>query len=92
MIVDRAISTCESVVFAELDDEAVLLNVETGVYFGLDAVGKQIWTLLRDGCSSHELVRRLCAEYGVDAIQVSADVSEFLALLRAQGLVQQLDA
>jgi hypothetical protein len=49
----------ESVVYAELDDEAVLLNVETGLYFGLDPIGVQIWKLLTDGVSKDQIADRL---------------------------------
>ncbi|PYO19380.1 MAG: hypothetical protein DMD85_18645 [Candidatus Rokuibacteriota bacterium] len=45
-----AIRIRKDVVFRELEGEMVLLNLATGVYFGLDPVGTRIWTLktLRD--------------------------------------------
>jgi hypothetical protein len=35
-----------AVVFADLDGEVVLLNTETGVYFGLEGAGALIWAML----------------------------------------------
>ncbi|MBN1400973.1 MAG: PqqD family peptide modification chaperone, partial [Anaerolineae bacterium] len=35
--------------FRELDGEAVLLNLESGHYYGLDEVGTRILSLLVDG-------------------------------------------
>jgi hypothetical protein len=37
-------------VFRDLDGEAVILHLDSGLYFGLNAVGTRIWQLLeRDG-------------------------------------------
>jgi len=36
---DAAFRIPDEVIFRELDGEAVVLNLDTGVYFGLDAVG-----------------------------------------------------
>ena len=33
----------DEVLFQELHGEGVLLNLKTGVYFGLDPVGARIW-------------------------------------------------
>ncbi|MGH2457754.1 MAG: PqqD family protein [Chloroflexota bacterium] len=82
----RKLTINETVVCAELDDEMVLLNVETGIYFGLDAVGTQIWTLLTEGATEDEIVARLLDEYEVPAPELRGDVSSFLDDLQAKGL------
>jgi hypothetical protein len=82
------LSVSESVVYAELGDELVLLNVETGTYFGLDGIGAKIWTLLAEGLSIEGIVGRLLAEYDVQAEQLRTDASEFLNALIAKGLVR----
>jgi hypothetical protein len=76
-------------VFAELDNEAVLLNVDTGVYFGLDEIGTEIWNLLSGGASETEVVEKLLSEYEVEADQLRTDVAEFIATLESHGLVQR---
>ena len=38
----------DEVIFRELDGEAVILNLDTGIYFGLDAVGTRIWRLIEE--------------------------------------------
>jgi len=40
----------------DLQGELVLLNLRTGVYFGLDAVGSRIWQLIEDRRSSRDIV------------------------------------
>jgi len=84
---DRIVN--QSVVCAELEDEAVLLHVEAGLYFGLDEVGLRIWNLLLGGVTETELVERLLAEYEVAPAQLHSDVSDFLARLEAEGLIRR---
>ena len=42
------VSIPDTVLSTELHDEGVLLNLETGEYYGLDAVGMDMWKALRD--------------------------------------------
>ena len=82
-----AIRIGKDVVFRELDGEMVLLNLATGVYFGLDPVGTRIWTLIEAQRSSDEIVEMLTAEYEVDADTLDADLTRFLLTLRDNELV-----
>jgi hypothetical protein len=90
--VGRSVVASESVVGADMDDEAVLLNAETGIYFGLDAVGTEIWKSVEAGAREDEIVERLRAAFDVDEAQLRSDVAEFLDLLIAKGLAQVVDA
>lgn len=81
-----------SVICADLNDEAVLLNVETGIYFGLDALGAEIWRDIDDGFSESEIASRLLAEYDVSAEQLQHDLLDFLAQLEAHGLIERASA
>ena len=69
----------DDVVFAELNDEAILLNVTTGIYYGLNALGTEIWGLLAEGVGEDEINLRLFEEYDVTPAQLAADVNEFLS-------------
>jgi len=77
----------EDVVFRELDREAVILNLESGVYFGLDAVGTRIWQLL----DAHRTLRRtleaLEAEFDAPTEQLASDLTAFVEQLQAKGLL-----
>ncbi len=84
------IYTGESVVDAVLGDEAVLLNVESGVYFGLNAIGARIWELLVEGTTQEEIVGRLLDEYDVEPAQLRADIGGFMQALAAKGLTRSV--
>jgi hypothetical protein len=87
-ITHRRLTASESVVCAELGEEAVLLNVETGIYFGLDAVGARIWALVAEGSPEVQIFDCLLAEYDVEPAALRSDLSAFLDLLEAKGLAQ----
>lgn len=77
----------DSVVEAKLDNELVLLNVETGIYFGLDEVGSMIWSLTADGEDEASIVEHILSEYDIERIQVETDVREFIKRLESKGLL-----
>lgn len=77
------------VVFCEVEDGAVLLHAGQEVYYGLNAVGAQIWQLLPPASASFDaLVDTLAARYPEVARQtLETDVSALLTDLQANGLV-----
>ncbi len=75
------------VVSADLGDEAVLLNTESGIYFGVDALGREIWLLLAKGAREDEIVGRLSETYYVGQDVLRHDVAGFLNKLAEKGLV-----
>jgi hypothetical protein len=90
-LTNRHLVINESVVCADLDNEAVLLNVETGVYFGVGTTGKQIWTLLEQGVAQDELRRQLLATFDVLPEQLEVDLAAFLTALQSYGLIRLPD-
>jgi len=56
----------DDVVFRDLAGESVLLNLSTGTYFGLDAIGTRLWHLVAEHGSSALVIETLLAEYDVD--------------------------
>lgn len=77
----------EAVVYAELDNEAVLLNVETGIYFGLNDIGTLIWKLLEQSTSQEDIVTNLLDEYDVDPAKLRTDVNAFVDQLIDRQLI-----
>jgi Coenzyme PQQ synthesis protein D (PqqD) len=75
------------VVYTALEDDAVLLNLETGSYYSLNEVGTAIWQLLDSTASDEDLVDRLTAEYEVERERAQSSVSTFLQELERAQLV-----
>jgi hypothetical protein len=76
-----------SVVFRELDGELVLLNLDSGVYFGLDAVGTRIWTLLLEHGTTGPVCAQMEREYEVGREQLERDVGRLVHELQEKGLL-----
>ena len=91
MAATRRLLANQVVVAAELNEEAVLLNVETGIYFGLDTVGAFIWPLLAEGTTEVAIVDRVLDAFDAEAVQVRSDVASFVDALIAKGLVCRVD-
>ena len=72
-----------------VDDETVLLDLASGMYFGLDGVGKRIWESVSEGGSLGETAIIISSEYEVDEEQAFADVIKFTSELVERGLLAQ---
>ena len=84
-----------SVICRELSGETVLLNLESGVYYGLDAVGTRVWQLLMQGSTIASVRDTMIEEYEVAAQVLHADVTRLVGELHDRGIVtrrEHLDA
>jgi hypothetical protein len=61
-----------------------------GAYFGLDAVGSRIWSLLDEPRSARELAELLEAEYDAPRERLRADAEALLAALLKAKLVEAI--
>jgi len=80
-----------SVLVRELDGEAVLLDLATGRYFGLNATGLRIFALVDGERSLAEIGRRLGAEFAAPPEAMAADLVELVAELEREGLLLRLE-
>ncbi len=75
-------------VSAELEGEAVVLNLKDGVYFGLNPVGSRVWSLLKEAPKSvAELRQAILAEYDVGDEECDRDLRSLLDALQEHGLI-----
>lgn len=68
-------------------DEAVLLDLASEFYFGLDAVGVHVWRLLEQDSSVQHAFDSLSAEYDVGADTLEHDLLALIRNLADAGLV-----
>ena len=71
----------------EIDDEIVVMQLDTGDFFSLTGTGTAIWRLIDGTRDRQALVTDLCSEFGAAEDEVAADVDEFLAKLQGAGLL-----
>lgn len=76
-----------SVACTELDDGAVLLNLDTKYYFNLNESGLRIWQLMEKCQNPVEIAGELAKEYNVDMERAKASVVRLLGELEKEELI-----
>lgn len=72
---------------SDLGGEAVILNLKSGVYYGLDEVGATVWNLIQEPHTVSEIKQTLLEEYEVEIEQCQRDLMALLTTLFAAGLI-----
>ena len=75
-----------------LDQESVLLNLETEQYFGLDETGTRMWQLVTTSPNIDAAYEALLEEYDVQPEMLRQNLTELLGHLVEHGLLQVLPA
>jgi hypothetical protein len=85
---DSIVSAATDQISCDLGGEAAILNVKTGVYYGLDPVGARIWNLLQQPRAVRDVRDVLLAEYDAEAEKCASDLLALLERLQAEGLIE----
>lgn len=78
----------ESVIYQTLNEEAVLLNLTTQDYYGLNSVGAEIWQLLVEDGEVDSVVRRMKLIYNMEEGKLRSDVTHLVGDLLGAGLLR----
>jgi len=89
MNLDTHLSVPPQVMSRLVGDETVLLDLASGIYFGLDGVGKKIWESVGEGLSLGEAAAAIASEFEVEEAQAQADLIQFATDLVERGLLTQ---
>jgi hypothetical protein len=73
---------------SEFGTELVILNLQDGVYYGLEDVGARIWSLLREPVTLGAIRDALVSEYDVDPARCEQDLRALVRTLVSKGLVR----
>lgn len=77
----------QDVVFTQLEDEAVILNLRTKYYFTVNETGSRVWELLEQGQSPEAIVQTIADEYEVAPEECAADVNDLIGKFEREGLL-----
>ncbi|PMB26024.1 PqqD family peptide modification chaperone [Fischerella thermalis] len=72
---------------SDLGGEAVILNLKSGVYHGLNEVGTLIWNLIQTPTTVKDIKAAILAEYEVEAERCDRDLLKLLEDLLAAELI-----
>jgi hypothetical protein len=73
--------------FQVVADEAILIHLQTGVYYSLNEVGTAFWQLLDGQHSLDDCAAHIAAEYSAPVETVLADLDELAGELAKEGLI-----
>jgi hypothetical protein len=88
-ISDRSIVvTAKDQVSCDLAGEAAILNITSGVYYGLDPIGARIWNLMQEPRAVADIQNAITDEYDVEPERCARDLVSLLEKLLAEGLIE----
>jgi hypothetical protein len=81
------ISRSTGLLVAPVHDETVMMDVESGHYYGLDDIGSEIWQRLETPCQFDKLVDGLVADFDADRTEIAEDVRKLLSIMAEHKVV-----
>lgn len=91
MEIGQKYTASEGVMIRKVKDGAVLLDMDGGVYYGLDPIGVQIWELICEQRSLISIRKLLLQEYDVSRGKLDTDIRKLMTELLQHGLVRISD-
>jgi len=88
---DNTVVASKEQASADLGDEAAILNLKDGVYYGLDPIGARIWKLVQTPRTVREVRDTLLEEYDVEADRCENDLIALLQQLAKNDLIGIVD-
>lgn len=75
-------------VSSDLGDEVAILDLDAGMYYGLDEAGARIWELIQEPRMVGDIRDTLVLEYDVEPDRCERDLVDLLQKLVGEGLVE----
>jgi len=77
----------DGVMFNRVGEEIVLLDLDSGTYFGLDTVGSRVWDLISGDATIGEAIDAMLEEYDVEREVLERDVLRLVGELEEKKLI-----
>lgn len=88
---DSMVAAVPGQVSVDLEDETIILELDSGIYYGLNQTGAFIWQQLQAATSVGAICQALLEQYDVGPEQAVQSVLNLLHELLAYQLIEQLD-
>lgn len=82
----------EQLSITEVDDEVVLLKLDTGLYYGLNQIGAQFITGIQQSHSVHQICSTIAEQYQMPYHAVNGDLDELISQLLDQQLIEAIES
>ncbi|MCG5062166.1 MAG: PqqD family protein [Limnoraphis sp. WC205] len=72
---------------SDLEGETVILDLKSGVYYGLNETGTSIWNLIQRPQSVQEIISAILLKYNIEPQLCEQEVKNLLQELANNGLI-----
>lgn len=80
----------KKVIQSKIGDEVVMLDMDSGFYFGLNSVASIIWGKLEKEVSFDEIILDLLNEYNIDKLTCENETKIFLDQLLSKNIIKEV--
>jgi len=88
MNLNNKVLLLESVFVQEVDEEMILLDINTQEYFSLDEVGAIFYNFLKEEQDLRVIAEELAEHFSTETTTIEKDLVAFLTVLEEKGLVK----
>lgn len=81
---------CSHVTSCDVGDGVALLNLEAGVYFGINDVGARVWALMEKPVSFNAICSTIAEEFDVSYSVCRSDLSDLMISMMEHGLIEAI--
>ena len=79
-------------VSCDIGSQMAILNLKSGIYYGLDSVGSRVWELVQQPRRLADIERSLLDEYEVEPGRLVPELRDLCQTLIKAGLIEIHDA
>lgn len=80
----------KTIVQSKIGEEVVMLDMESGFYFGLNSVASVIWGLLAEEIGFDKLIDQLMAQFDVERSLCESDTQELLEEMLEKNIIRKV--
>jgi hypothetical protein len=77
----------DRVVWRDIEGEAVILNLDTGYYYNLNAIGSLIWRLLDEKKDISKIIETISKDYNISVNRAKKDLDSLISDLKKEKLL-----
>ena len=88
LTMNSVIQRSPEIVHSDMDGEIVMMSIEQGEYYGIDAIGSEIWSMLEEARTIQDICAALCERYDVDESVCQQDVIRFLEQMVERKIIE----
>ena len=81
----------KEIIQSKIGDEVVMLDMDSGYYFGLNSVASDIWALMENEIAFDLLIDTLMAKFEVDRSVCESDTQELIDQMLEKKIIRKIE-